>query len=192
MKPTITTRGAIKSDQSALDIERTAVGGEGGSGEPCRRIEESCHWSLVPSPRTAFQEIASQGNGFDVTGSTLGVLGVNRIDALATLDVNCQQPQEGDAELSAELEIAGRLYPADAPGFPEVTISRLIDADFHKLQPAKKVEFKIDLNAPSPSGCEECELTSPDMQSCVFGVTGSAGVTLRRLSLYRNKVAYRR
>ncbi len=182
VKPTVTTKGRIEDDHSAMDYDYTVAVGE---NEECHPVSGSCHWEVTPLPSSTLETIVAQDNGFLPRSWTISVLGANATDGECPVAT-------GPDQLSAMLEEASTLYPADLDeNFPEVTISSAVGQEFHRLQRAENVNFKVDLATPS-SGSADCPLTSEETETCTHGVTGTAKVRLRRLFLYESKHAYPR
>ncbi|MBS1888281.1 MAG: hypothetical protein JSU06_13945 [Actinobacteria bacterium] len=182
VKPTVTTKGKVEHDHSTLDTQYTVAEGE---NDACHAISGSCHWELIPLPSSIVETVVAQDNGFLPRSWTISVLGVN------TPDGSCAVA-DGTQLMTAMLSEAGRLYPADLnENFPEVTISTGAGEEFHRLQHAETVRFKVNLDTPV-SGSTTCPLTSEEMESCTHGVTGTAKVKLHRIFLYRTKQAYQR
>jgi hypothetical protein len=182
VRPTVTSKGKIENDHSAMDIQYTVAEGE---NEMCHAVSGSCHWEVIPLPSSTLETVVAHDNGFIPVSWGISVLGVNTPDGTCPVS-------DGTGQLSAMLEEAGTLYPADLDeNFPEVTISSVVGEEFHRLQHAERVSFKVNLAMPD-SGSTSCPLSSEEMESCTHGVTGTAKVTLRRLFLYKTKKAYPR
>ncbi|MBS1890391.1 MAG: hypothetical protein JST59_03805 [Actinobacteria bacterium] len=181
VKPTVTTKGKIEDDHSTMDIAYTVGEGE---NDLCHDVSGTCHWELIPLPSSTIESVTAHDNGFLPVSWGISVLGVN------TPDGSCPVA-DGTGQLSAMLNEAGTLYPEPGENFPEVTISRGVAADFHRLQHAERVSFKVNLNAPV-SGTTSCPLSSEEMESCTDGVKATATVHLHRLFLYKSKHAYPR
>jgi len=181
VKPTVTDKGRIEDDHSTMDIAYTVAEGE---NENCHAVSGSCHWELIPLPSSTIETVVAHDNGFIPVSWGISVLGVN------TPDGSCPVA-DGTGQLSALLEEAGHLYPEPDENFPEVTISSVVGQEFHRLQHAESVQFKVDLNTPD-SGSTECPSASEEVETCTNGVTGTATVKLHRLFLYKTKKAYPR
>ena len=184
LKPTVTSPGKIKNDRSSMDLnDELAVPNPGSEG--CVTAPVNCHWDLAPVPSGILQAINTHDHGFLPVSWSIGVLGVN-----ATVAEECAVTT-GSAELSVLLHEAARLHPSGLENFPEVTISRALGGDFHRLQHNKIVEFNLNLNTPV-SGAGDCARRVSEEESCTDSVTGTANVKLRRLALYQSKRSYPR
>lgn len=180
IKPTVTTQGKIEDDHSSMDMEYTTTEGE---NEECHSVTGACHWEVIPLPSSALETFAAHDNGFLPVSWGISVLGVNTVEGQCPVE-------DGTEEMSTLLEDAGTLYPPDLEeGFPEVILSGNVGEHLHRLQKADKVHFKVNLATPF-SGPTTCPLNAEEEESCTHGVTGTAIVTLHRLSLYRTKQAY--
>lgn len=184
LEPTVTTPGQIKDDHSSMELEYTSTENE---NEACRATAPAtCNWPLLPVPGTASQSIGTHDDGVVPVYWTISVLGEN--STTGDCPVN-----NGTDQLSAMLEDAGKLYPPSlAEGFPEVTISRSLGGDFHRLQSHPRASFTINIDTPAggPANCSSH--LNPEEGSCTNGVTGRAEIELRRLFLYKSKHAYPR
>ncbi|MBS1677438.1 MAG: hypothetical protein JST08_08635 [Actinobacteria bacterium] len=184
LEPTVTTPGRIKADHSSMELEYTSTEGE---NEACHATPPAtCYWSLLPVPGSATQAIVAHHNGTVPTYWTISVLGDN--STTGECPVN-----NGPAQLAALLEDAGRLYPPElAEGFPDVTISRGLGGDFHRLRKDPKVTFELDVSTPAGTTHNCSTHLNPEEGTCTDAVTGRAEVELRRLSLYKSKKTYPR
>lgn len=183
LEPEVTTPELVKSDHSVLENEFTATEGE---NEACHETPvATCFWSLVPLPNSTVTQIFSHDDGAAPAYWTIGVLGNNALTG------ECPT-EEGSKLLSATLENAGGLYPpALLEGFPEVTISRVLGTDFHRLQTHTRSSFQVDVSVPA-QGTSNCASASTEAETCTHGVSGRAEIELRRLFLYKSKHAYPR
>ncbi|HVO55211.1 MAG TPA: hypothetical protein VMT37_12445 [Solirubrobacterales bacterium] len=185
LQPTVTTPGRIKNDHSSMDLEDELVVPNPES-EGCHQAPVNCHWELAPLPSGAFQEIAAHDHGFLPVFWSISVLGSN-----TTIEEECPVTN-GSSELAAQLTESGKLYPKGLENFPEVTISRPLASDFHRLQHQKSVEFQVSLDTPQ-SGTANCATHfSEEEETCTHGVSGTAYVKLKRLFLYKSKQSYPR
>ena len=184
LEPTVTTPGRIKDDHSSMELEYTSTENE---NEACRATPPAtCNWPLLPVPDTAMQTIVTHDDGVLPAYWTISVLGEN--STTGDCPVN-----NGTDQLSAMLEDAGNLYPPSlAEGFPDVTISRALGGDFHRLQSHPRVSFTINLSTPAAGPANCSSHLNPEEGSCTNGVTGRAEIELRRLFLYKSKKSYPR
>jgi hypothetical protein len=184
LKPTVTSPGKIRNDRSSMDLEdELAV--PNTESEGCVTAPVNCHWDLAAIPSGILQQINTHDHGFLPVSWSISVLGSN-----ATIAEECPVTT-GANELSVLLHEAARLYPSGLQNFPEVTVSRALGGDFHRLQRNRVVEFNIKLNTPA-SGTGDCARRVGEEESCSDSVTGTAHVRLRRLALYQSKSSYPR
>lgn len=182
LKPTVTSPGKIKNDRSSMDVEdELAV--PNTESEGCVTMPVNCHWDMAPVPSSILQELNTHDHGFLPVSWSISVLGSN-----STIAEECPVTNGAD-ELTVLLHEAARLYPSGLVNFPEVTISRALGGDFHRLQRSKVVEFNLNLNTPA-TGTGDCATRVSEEESCSDSVTGTAHVKLRRLALYESKRAY--
>jgi hypothetical protein len=185
LEPTVTTPGVIKNDHSTIDLEDQGVEGE---GEGCHSVSVECHWELTPVPSSALEEITTHDDGVMPASWTISVLGYNN-----PVGPSSCGGSTGTETLSALLEDAGKLYPEELlQTFPEITISRALGGDFHRLQKHETSDFEVAVNMPE-SGTSNCSThLEEEVETCTHSVTGRAEVELHRRFLYFSKHTYDR